>query len=89
VDDPLDKGNPILHRPKPTPGVEKYYRAFQELSTDRPPSFSGISPIPWSSIDRYARRHGIEDEDFDVLVRMIRAADAALMKILRARSPEK
>jgi hypothetical protein len=36
-------------------------------------------PIPFSSIDAYARRFGVEDEDFDHFTRMIRGMDQAIL----------
>jgi len=50
---------------------------------------AGYSPIPWSSIDRYARRHSIQGEDFDSLVQMVRAADNEFLKIHNKSEPEK
>ena len=48
--------------------------AFYALSTDRPYHSAGLGampgPIPWSVIDRYAERYGIEDfEEFEILIR--------------------
>lgn len=36
----------------------------------------GAGPIPWTAIDRWATRHGIEGDDFDRLARMVAALDA-------------
>lgn len=36
--------------------------------------------IPWSSIDRWAQRHGVEGEQFEDLVRMVRAQDDEYMQ---------
>lgn len=63
-------------------GLEAYYDAFVELSTDR--QIGG--PIPWSSIDRYACRHGIEGESFEYLLRMVRALDDTFLAHCRSES---
>lgn len=43
------------------------WRAFRELSTDRPRG-EMPGPIPWSSIDRYWNRSGLLDRDSFFLV---------------------
>jgi hypothetical protein len=68
-------------------GLEAYYEAFAELSTDRQ-SGTSIGPIPWSSIDRYASRYGIEDDAFEYLIRMVRALDDAFLAYCRKKAPE-
>lgn len=70
---------PLRDRPKLASSAVCYWEAFCSLSTDRPGGM-GVMPIPWSSIDRYARRHGIEGEDFDRLAKLVMAVDAAWMK---------
>lgn len=40
----------------------------------------GLGPVPWSAIDRYAERHGIDDPDeYERFVRLIRTLDAAFL----------
>lgn len=36
----------------------------------------GCTPIPFTAIDAWARRHGLDDEAFDLLLSTIRALDA-------------
>jgi len=61
------------------PGLDLYYTAFSELSTDRQ---MGMAEgwIPWSSIDRYARRHDLTDWDFDRFRILIRGMDVEYIK---------
>lgn len=40
----------------------------------------GVGAIPWASVDRWAERHGIEGEDFDVLWRLIRSMDQVYLE---------
>lgn len=54
------------------PWMEFYLNAFTQLSSDRP---AAGSPIPWTSIDRYASRYNVKGPDFDVFVDMIRMMD--------------
>lgn len=35
----------------------------------------GDGPIQWDAIDRFARRYGIEGDDYDEFLTMIRAMD--------------
>lgn len=51
--------------------------AWGDLTSDRN---TDMGPIPFSAIDRWATRHGVEDADeFDFLTRAIRAADKAYL----------
>ena len=55
------------------------WSAFQTVSTDRPVGL-GLAPIPFSAIDRFARRYGIVDiDEFDRLHRLIGQLDRALL----------
>lgn len=57
--------------------AEGYLSAFWELCTDRPAGMT-LGPIPFTSIDRYASRFGIDDPDeFDQFRKAIRACDEA------------
>lgn len=48
-----------------------------------------MGPIPWSSVDRYARRTGIQDiEAFDRFAGLIRAMDSEWSKIMAKRAKE-
>jgi hypothetical protein len=38
-----------------------------------------VGPIPWTAVDRYAQRHGFDDEEFDYLLQMIKAMDAVYL----------
>lgn len=54
-----------------------YIDAYRELSTSRPSSFSGVSPIPFSAIVEYAKIY--EVEDFFEFLYLIRVMDNALI----------
>lgn len=60
------------------PGCDFYLAAFWELNSDRPVGM-GVAPIPFTSIDRFAVRHGVEGEDFDFFTRMMRAMDGVAL----------
>lgn len=64
-------------RPKIWPHLTLYSDAFAQLTTDRPlGALGGAGAIPWSALDRYAARHGIDDlDEFERFQRMIRAQD--------------
>lgn len=69
------------------PGAGIYLHAFYELLTDRYPG-EGKRPIPFSSIDRYARRYGFNDpDDFSLLLDLIRALEAEHTTLLKSISP--
>ncbi len=39
------------------------FDAFETLSTCRQIGMSGVGPIPWSSIDQFARQQGFADDE--------------------------
>lgn len=57
-----------------------YIEAFTELSTCRPSGF-GISSIPFLAIVEYAKLYGIEGEDFDDFLYVIRAMDSEMIRL--------
>jgi hypothetical protein len=79
-----DAGQPIPDDAIPPDLMEEcefVYRAFNDLSADRAVAL-GVGPIPWSSINAYAQRYGIDDSDeFDRFYLLIRALDAAYLNI--------
>jgi len=67
----------LLNEPDLEPYLVFELGAFNDLTRDRQTGF-GLGPIPWSSIDRYAARFVIDDEqDFTRFVRLIFAMDDA------------
>jgi len=59
---------------------EIYLEAFWSLSADRRVDMSGIGPIPFTAIDRYASRYGFDD-DFPVFEKIIRDLDRTYLEI--------
>lgn len=46
-------------------------------------------PIPFSSLDAYARRHGFDDpDDFEMLRLAVRALDAVFLDDLRSKGEQ-
>lgn len=66
--------------PQLQPGLELYWTAYHEISTDRPQSISEIAPIPFSAIARYAKIFGICGEDFEDLLYFVRAMDRTFLE---------
>lgn len=58
-----------------------YIEAFNELSTCRPGSMGGISAIPFVAVVEYAKLYGIEGEELDELLYIIRRMDAELIQL--------
>lgn len=75
--------------PELVDGAGEFLSAFWELSTDRPSGF-GPGPIPFTSIDAYARRHMIDDPDeFAFFTDLIREMDRAYLDKIRANAEKK
>lgn len=63
------------------PGVTGVWQAFQRLQGDRPWHGGGFGPaapggIPFTAVDRYARRHGFDGDDFAWLDTLLSEMDA-------------
>ena len=70
----------IKNKPKVPESLAFTWRAFWELSTDRTIGMVE-GPLPWSSIDRYAKRYGITDlDDFDYFSILLKQMDATYME---------
>lgn len=70
-------------------GLELYFGAFFDLSTCRPNSGMGLSPIPWSAIEEYACVYEFDPEQREDLLYLVRAMDQAYIKHYAARSKVK
>lgn len=68
----------IANAPHLLPGLDLYYTAFLQLGTCRSVGM-GLGPIPWTALNDYALRHGIDDEEFDIFVTLVRRLDAAFL----------
>jgi len=69
----------IANKPQLIGGLELYWKAFVELSSDRAISMAE-GPIPWSSMNSWALRHGIYGNDFDRFVAVVRGVDEAYLQ---------
>lgn len=77
------RGEPIpdqYRHPEVLPEAQFYLSAFWALQHDRHLGFGGGGGIPFSAIDRYARRVGLRDDEFWVFEDMIRACDGEWLK---------
>jgi hypothetical protein len=61
------------------PGAGEVLEAFECLNYDRPVGME-IGMIPFVSIDRYADRLGVVDDEFWFFVEMIHKMDIAFVK---------
>lgn len=83
----VERGLPVpehLIPPALPAGSGLYLKAFYELQSDR---LEG-GAIPFTAIDCYARRYGIEDPDeFEMLLDMIRSLEVEHAKIIKSLKP--
>lgn len=73
---------PIENAPELYPWLHPYYKAFEELMSDRENGM-GIGYIPWTAINEYAKRHPLLEFDFDQTLYYIRVLDFAYVKWVR------
>jgi hypothetical protein len=69
----------IKNRPKLRPGLDLYWRAFWEMSSDREIGM-GVGPIPWRTVNDWCLRNDIWGEDFERLLTILRGMDGEFMK---------
>lgn len=66
-----------------------YFTAFLELCSCRSTGF-GEGPIPWTAMNAYAIRYQIVDEEeFDLFMRLLTALDMAYLKYRNTKREEK
>jgi hypothetical protein len=66
----------LLAKPDLLPGAQFYMDAFWDLSGDRQlGAMGGAGRIPFTALDRWAERHGVEGRQFDLLRAVIRRLD--------------
>ncbi|MGA0561696.1 phage tail assembly chaperone [Ancylobacter sp. VNQ12] len=77
---------PLRERPR-VPGYLTFeWRAFHVLLSDRAPGIHGA--IPFSSLDRYAARFGLDDpEAFERFHALMSAMNATFSEVLASRAP--
>lgn len=62
------------------PGLDLVWQAFGDLSGDRHLGMTAASSIPFSSIDAWARRYCVDDDDFSRFHYLLKEMDATLLK---------
>lgn len=79
----------LANKPDLHEGLDWYLDAFWDLSSDRPlGAMGGAGRIPFTAIDRWARRFGVDDPDaFDRLMTFVGALDATFLKLAAERDP--
>ena len=85
-----DRGEPIPEDaipPEIAAGYVYAYAVFQELSADRQIGMA-LGPIPFTAIDAYARRFGIDDlDEFEQLLDDVAMIDRLFLKISLDKKP--
>ena len=69
----------IANKPTLRTGLDIYWRAFWECSTDRAIGMAE-GPIPWTAINQWALRYGFFGEDFERLVYLLKAMDSVYLE---------
>lgn len=69
----------IKNKPEITTGLDLYWKAFQDLSSDRDIGM-GVGPIPWSAMHTWASRNHIRGDDFERFVLVLRGLDNVYME---------
>lgn len=80
--------NPFPDKPVLSSAFYFYWVAFQDLNSVRTAGFS-IGPIPWTAVDRYAHRHELSNEEFDLLWAIISHVDNTYLGLLNEKANPK
>lgn len=77
-------------REDPDPAFALYWRAFFDLTHDRPrDGMGGVSFIPFTAIDRWAARHEIDGGEFEHLRQLLHEMDAEYLTVMTERAKTK
>jgi hypothetical protein len=78
----------LLARPELSDLSAVAWDCFQDLKWERDSGFGSVGHIPWSAIDRWADRHGIDSADqFTRLKCLVTALDEKWLDHIRAATP--
>jgi len=69
----------IRNKPRLRFGLDLYWKAFSDLSSDRAIGMSE-GPISWRAIHLWGKRNNIVGDDFERLVSILRTMDDAYLK---------
>ena len=78
----------IRNKPRLRYGLDLYWKAFADLSSDR---MMGMTegPISWRSIHAWGERNCILGDDFERLVSIVRTMDETYLKFRSSESKDK
>ncbi len=77
----------IANSPELIEGLQLFLNAFFDLDSERTHALA-LTPIPWSSIDRYARSYRLSDEQYEDLHFFLRRMDNAHLVRLKQKQPK-
>lgn len=69
---PAIQNAPVLFR-----GLELFFVAFLDLVSERQVTMAGMTPIPWTAIDRYCEANEIYGEQREDVFYFVRKLDQA------------
>lgn len=70
-------------------GLAMFWQGWMILRYDRQyGAMGGETPIPFRAYDEYARRYGIEGDDFEVFLACVSAMDAEYLEIVAEQAPK-
>ena len=78
----------IKNKPTLNAGLDFYWKAFADLSTDRDMGM-GEGLIPWTSVHFWGLRHQVTGDDFERLWLIIRGTDSVYIEKRNLRSKTK
>ena len=67
----------LSEKPELLQGSDFFMQAYQDLVTDRAIGMS-VGPIPWSSVLRWGRHNGLDQDDIEELNTIIRTVERAI-----------
>jgi hypothetical protein len=77
----------IANAPELQSGLQLYLQAFFDLDAERTHALA-LTPIPWTSINAYSIAYGLEEEQTEDLLYLIRKMDNAHLARLSKKQPK-
>ncbi|WP_237713992.1 phage tail assembly chaperone [Novosphingobium sp. Rr 2-17] len=68
------------------PASKWYWSVFNDLGSDRPPAFQGISRIPFTAIRAYADEYQVSGKMREALIQVTRNVDIAYCAMIAEKS---
>lgn len=90
--DAILAGEPIPDKVRDAPelrkGLELYFNAYMDLDDERQYGMMGACALPWSSIAMYSQFYGLDEEQTESMLFLVRRMDRANLLEMEKKQPK-